>query len=691
MKPTNESRSVLTNNLESSGFEISQDNAGVIMDILANGIYTDKILAVLREYSANAWDAHRMVGKGDVPIKVTLPTRSTPTLRIRDFGPGLSHDDVFNVYCKYGNSTKRNTNDAVGMLGIGSKSGFAYSDTFTVISRHTEDYDDNFVGPRCGMLRTYVSVLDDSEKGKMGKISLLGETACDPTDSGVEIVISVRSEDIYEFENKAKALFQHFSPRPEINVRLPSPPDEQTVLANGAITTKGHYGSEWIAIMGCVPYKVTLTQLDLTQVSKCLPNLSGSLFFDIGDVQISSSREELRYSTTTKAKLVQKFNDLVDEYVLHALEDLERPGVSEWDKRLKLQVLVKLDLPLPGEYQELATMWAKITYAPGTFTLLHNKSVTTRITVSHHTRLLIDDTGKGLDGYMLGQDDYVVRGDGKSPDEVRVLLDAALAASGLTGVKIYLLSALNWNAPYVKPKKFVNPKHKAKMFTLTPKSSYPMPLSNHWETVTRIPEDTDVYVLISGFDGFSYDFFADYKSDRRLAEHFGLTMPTIYGYKTSEKRPAKDMLGTEYRVWRAALIQTLLTPDNLLKIANNFWHSPSTGEYCNWPDSKELPILVAALGDTHPISQLVARQDAAKPNSIVALLAERAGMKLEDSEAGKTWNAVQSSYPLLRGDNFNQLWETWRNDPANWVDYVQMIDERNARLAAMPPVLSMVP
>ena len=73
---------------------------------------------------------------------------------VRDYGPGLSHDDMFRVFTRYGRSTKRDSNEVVGMLGIGSKSGFAYADTFTVVSRHG------------GRVRTYVAALDESEIGR---------------------------------------------------------------------------------------------------------------------------------------------------------------------------------------------------------------------------------------------------------------------------------------------------------------------------------------------------------------------------------------------------------------------------------------------------------------------------------------------------------------------------------------------
>jgi len=680
MKPTIETRSTLSSNLDSTSFHISKANEAAIMGMLRDGIYTDKVLAVLREYSANAWDAHKMVGKGDVPIKVTIPTRYDSTLRIRDYGPGLSHEDAFNIFCAYGNSTKRDTNDAVGMLGIGSKSGFAYSDTFTVISWHG------------GWKRTYNAFMDESEKGQF---ALLAETPCDPSETGVEIIIAVRSEDLYDFERKARDLYRHFSPRPEINISLPSEPAEQTVLTHGAIVKKGQYdNSEWIAIMGCVPYRVNLAQLDQSLVARCLSTLSGSLFFNIGDVQISTSREELKYSSATKAALVQKFNDLVDEYVMKALVDLEKPGVSEWDKRLKVQVLATMGLPLPEEYKDLAFQTAKVTYAPGTFVLLHNSTVTTRITVTSKTRLIIDDTGKKLDGYYLTPDDYVVRGENRTPADTQALLEQALTDSGLTGATIILLSTLSWNAGPVKQKKVVNPKHKARMFTLdATKNSFPSPLSDHWTTVDRIPEDTDVYLLISGFTSHERDsFFKEYLEDRKLAKEFGTTMPVIYGYKTSEKKPATGMKGVEYYTWRDTFITSLLTPDNLAKIQDHFWHKPQgDSDWFSWPDADEsdgAKALAAALGDTHPICQMITRENAAKTNGLTELLADRAKVYYKDSEAGMAYKLITDSYPLLRGGNIVNLWKTWHNEPAHWIEYVQIVDERNAN---RKPALALVP
>lgn len=678
MKPIVDTRQTYTSATESAAFGISDKDVPKIIDMLRDGIYTDRVLAVLREYSANGWDAHRMVGKGDVPLQVHIPTYDEPTLRIRDFGPGLSHDDVKNVFIKYGASTKEGTNDAVGMLGIGSKSGFAYGDSFTIISRHG------------GMCRTYVAVIDETG---MGRLDFLGEEACDPADTGVEIVIQAKQEDIDTFETKARNLYRYFMPRPTINIDLPEEPADQTILKNGAIYGKSNWSTNWIAIMGCVPYRVNLEQLDLTKVAKCLPKLNGAVFFDIGDVTISTSREELKYTTKTKEKLIQKFNDLVDEYVIHALDGLDK--LSPWEQRLKVQVLDELGLPLTDALSELSYATAKVDYEPGAFTLYHNGNVCTRIQVTLQTRLLIDDTGKKMDGYYLRDTDYVVKAPvGTDLTALQLLLDQALAKSNLTGIPVVMLSTIPWNAPYQKPKKVSNPKHRAKMFVLNREKGFYSTRSDNWDKAERIPEDTDVYVLIEGFEGADFDFYAEYKQVRVIAEFLGHEMPKIYGYKTSEKKPATGMKGTEFREWRNQFIEGLLTPDLLARIQEYFWTAP-TEDFYDWASEGEISVMESDLGANHPIVHMFRRRNAASEKSgVLGDLAKRAKITREGSDAGKAWEHINKTYPLLKG-GWSNLWETrgyYRSNDQreDWIDYVRLIDERRARLSNIDGALALV-
>jgi len=62
--PTIEKRDVTSSGMfESAPFGISAEHTVHVMTILRDTLYTDRILAVMREYASNAWDAHRSVGK----------------------------------------------------------------------------------------------------------------------------------------------------------------------------------------------------------------------------------------------------------------------------------------------------------------------------------------------------------------------------------------------------------------------------------------------------------------------------------------------------------------------------------------------------------------------------------------------------------------------------------------------------
>ena len=118
--------------------------------VLSDALYSNKELAVVREVMCNAWDAHITSKRTNQKITVTIDANK---LSIRDYGFGISDDMIQEVYCTYGESTKRKESATTGGFGLGSKSPFALSDTFTVtsfyegtktvyaVSKGTEDSD----------------------------------------------------------------------------------------------------------------------------------------------------------------------------------------------------------------------------------------------------------------------------------------------------------------------------------------------------------------------------------------------------------------------------------------------------------------------------------------------------------------------------------------------------------------------
>jgi hypothetical protein len=112
-------------------FKISESAA--FFNILSSTLYTDQVLAVVRETICNAWDAHIDAGITDRPIEITLTPEK---LTFRDFGKGIAPDKMGEIYGTYGASTKLNDGEQTGGFGLGCKSPFAYDDHFEVTSHH---------------------------------------------------------------------------------------------------------------------------------------------------------------------------------------------------------------------------------------------------------------------------------------------------------------------------------------------------------------------------------------------------------------------------------------------------------------------------------------------------------------------------------------------------------------------------
>lgn len=661
-------------------FGISLKDSAHIMTILRDTLYSDKVLAVLREYSANAWDAHREAGKRDVPIKVTIPTAMDPTLTIQDFGPGLSHEAVFEVYTQYGASTKRGNDDSVGMLGIGSKSGFAYSDSFTITSRHG------------GMKRTYVAVLDESEKGA---INLLHEEACGD-ETGVQIQIPVKTVDISEFVQKARKLFQYFVPRPVINIDLPPQQQGLAVLANGTVAEGT---GEWVAVMGCVPYRVNTEQLRVKNhadgddgIAQYVSKISGALYFNIGEVQVSASREELKYSTATKTVLVEKFNTLIQEYIQHTLTTLETGGFSPWEKRLRAQVLTRLGLPIPATCKAIVQESIRLKGVPVCFTLTRGGPPVVTINIRRTSRLLLRNDDRALAGFELGEDDYLIcPADNVSWPTIQRELDDVLEELGLTGITIQNLSEITWTAPPTRSRggKQVNRKHRVKTFRLeTNPALFTRPWSEAWAIEERTPEADDLFVILSGFQSHGLNIYSLFRRDAALAKHFGGQVPPVYGYKSTEKRPVKaeDCVGTPYETWHKAFAQTLLTPKIEHLITELEWSETAT-EYAYWKyGKKRFNDTSKALGDGHIISSFSQRQQKARtlikgkadgfPEALTDLRnrIRPAGFK---SEAKRIYEDINATYPLFTLPEI-KLDALFGDHAEKWTEYVKLVDSSRA-------------
>jgi hypothetical protein len=299
-------------------FGIKQEGLAHIFNVLRNQLYSDKILAVLREYSCNAVDAHTEAGHNR-PIEVTLPSRLSLELKIRDYGIGLSETDIQEIYAFYGESTKRKSNSLIGQLGLGSKSAFAYGDNFVINSFYN------------GVKTTYNAYIDPSQIGQIAKL------ASAPTNeaNGVEIVIPVKPADCENFVNTARSLFAFFKVKPIVRGAANFTYEEKPSIYSGADwriykADRNVYGRNCVAVMGNIGYTISSSALKLDEnnndeavIERLLSNCDIQLDVPIGELDIAASREGLQYTDRTIDNLKKRILVIRDFLVADITKQLK--------------------------------------------------------------------------------------------------------------------------------------------------------------------------------------------------------------------------------------------------------------------------------------------------------------------------------------------------------------------------------
>ena len=302
-------------------------NSAKAFSILSSGLYANKIKAIIREYSCNAYDAHVEAGKADLPFDVHLPNSLEPWFAVRDYGVGLDHQQVENIFTTYFESTKTETDDLIGGLGLGSKSAFSYTDNFAVTA---------VKNGRKGIYTAFIA-----ENG-VPSIALMHEEESDEP-NGVEIKFSVNEGwDFRKFEDEARQVYQHFKTKPVvtgIEGFTPYETDyESKDIVEGihSIRTRG-YRNHSYAIMGNIAYPIEVPNADTNLGSDLAAMLSCGLeiHFDIGELDIQASREGLSYIPETIAAIkrkLQKLADRLEQFVSDEVDAID----GEWAKALFL-------------------------------------------------------------------------------------------------------------------------------------------------------------------------------------------------------------------------------------------------------------------------------------------------------------------------------------------------------------------
>ena len=267
---------------------------------ILSDLYSDKPLAIVRELGCNASDSMSAANKADQPFHIHLPNSLEPWLIIQDFGTGISHEDIYNIYTIYFASTKTNSNSQIGCLGLGSKSPFCYSDNFSVTSIYggTKRIYNAFFGEDGTPTIALVSTQDTNEN------------------NGVAVQIPVKNTDFDNFKQAAYKAFRFFDVKPTISGGSVEWNDQKPIF----------FGDDWsffdksnqdesFAIMGGVTYPINSYQINNDGENDYRRMLRNGLVlkFAMGELDFTPSRDALSYTPSTILALHDKLKKVTEE------------------------------------------------------------------------------------------------------------------------------------------------------------------------------------------------------------------------------------------------------------------------------------------------------------------------------------------------------------------------------------------
>ena len=296
---TEEQNVAVCGDFETSDFAIG--DIAFIVDMFADKVYSHKERAIIRELSCNAHDSHVMAGTTHIPFEVHLPTQLEPYFSIRDYGTGLTDDEVRNIFAGIGISTKRDSNEVIGCFGIGSLSPYSMTDSFTV-----ESYLD-------GTCRTYNCYRDEDRKPVVSLISECGWGG----QNGLKVSLSVRGK-VHEFSEEAANVFRFWEGTvPEINdksvVRTIEETREDYAFKGEDFGLTASWGSMY-ALMGNIAYKIPDELEEF--------GTKGYLKFDLGELSFDTARENLAMDDKTKQAIKDKFQEVKDKLATEASQQI---------------------------------------------------------------------------------------------------------------------------------------------------------------------------------------------------------------------------------------------------------------------------------------------------------------------------------------------------------------------------------
>lgn len=304
-------------------------NDTMVIKLLRDKMYKNKIGAVAREISSNSRDANREAGKGNTPITITVKTDSnllgtdTSSITFQDSGVGITPERMDNIFLKYGGSTKRDSDKFTGGFGIGAKTPFAYTDNFFITTIVKGDNGKNTE-------HLYQALITSDGNSEVSRMIDLGSSETSEA-TGTKITVPLKNvEDQIKFEKEVVYSTNFWKVRPNLigftkynhNTTNVFEDDNCIVFKeaeassiNSNDTSLFNNNVKLVALIDEIPYEVNVETLEKELGVKKLFSSNGSLKwllkFNTGDITVSGSREDIEYVETNLKTIYAKFKDVL--------------------------------------------------------------------------------------------------------------------------------------------------------------------------------------------------------------------------------------------------------------------------------------------------------------------------------------------------------------------------------------------
>ena len=292
---TNQTTTIKSADFKASACSIDAEDMKYISSLLRNN-YSDPMLATMREIIANAIDA-----SCGTKVDVQLPTKIEPNFIVRDYGEGLSEEDMLGLYSKFGKSTKRDANKSIGGFGVGKFAPLAYTNSFIIVSYHD------------GVKDSYAMKVDDDEGTSIQK--LFSENSGEA--NGIYIQVPIENQHIDTFNLK----FKNFSRYMQDNLNIKNDsfvyikPEiscdvfdffEDSSDYNYRASQHAECNNPYI-LMGGIMYPVNRDDNHKNFVKGLVYKA------EIGEFKLHHSREALEYNNSTVEKLKEASDRIASE------------------------------------------------------------------------------------------------------------------------------------------------------------------------------------------------------------------------------------------------------------------------------------------------------------------------------------------------------------------------------------------